>query len=120
MTLMNQNLSPALAMEMADIYAWSIDFYRIQKGDNFKLIYTVKKVGDDIVGVDNIQAAVFYHFDSPYYAFEFSQDEQTDYFDEAGNSLRKAFLQAPLKFSRISSGYTKRRFHPVKSAIKHI
>jgi murein DD-endopeptidase MepM/ murein hydrolase activator NlpD len=118
MTLMNQNLSPALAMEMADIYAWSIDFYRIQKGDNFKLIYTVKKVGDDIVGVDNIHAAVFYHFDSPYYAFEFSQDEQTDYFDEAGNSLRKAFLQAPLKFSRISSGYTKRRFHPVQKRYK--
>lgn len=118
MTLMNQGLSPALAMEMADIYAWSIDFYRIQKGDYFKLVYTVKKVEDQVVGIDNIQAAVFNHFDSPYYAFEFSQSDQTDYFDEHGNSLRKAFLQAPLKFSRISSGYSKRRFHPVQKRYK--
>ena len=118
MTLLNQGLSPALAMEMADIYAWSIDFYRIQKGDFFKLIYTVKKVEEEVVGIDNIQAAVFNHFDCPYYAFEFSQGQETDYFDEEGNSLRKAFLQAPLKFSRISSGFTKRRFHPVQKRYK--
>ncbi|MEZ4721025.1 MAG: peptidoglycan DD-metalloendopeptidase family protein [Flavobacteriales bacterium] len=117
-TLIDQDLSPALAMEMADIYAWSIDFYRIQKGDRFKLIYTVKKVNEEIVGIDEIQAAVFYHYDSPFYAFEFAQGDQTDYFDETGNSLRKAFLQAPLKFSRISSGYTKSRFHPVQKRWK--
>ena len=117
-TLIDQNLSPALAMEMADIYAWSIDFYRIQKGDHFKLIYNVKKVEEQVVGIDEIQAAVFNHFDSPYYAFDFAQGEQHDYFDEEGNSLRKAFLQAPLKFSRISSGYTKRRFHPVQKRWK--
>ena len=118
MTLMNQGLSPALAMEMADIYAWSIDFYRIQKGDYFKLIYTVKKVQDEVVGIDNIQAVVFNHFDSPYYAFEYAQGSEIDYYDDEGNSLRKAFLQAPLKFSRISSGYTKRRFHPVQKRYK--
>ncbi|MDA7744674.1 peptidoglycan DD-metalloendopeptidase family protein [bacterium] len=118
MTLMNQGLSPALAMEMADIYAWSIDFYRIQKGDYFKLIYTVKKVEEEVVGIDNIQAAVFNHFNSPYYAFEYEQENEIDYFDEQGNSLRKAFLQAPLKFSRISSGFTKRRFHPVQKRYK--
>ena len=117
-TLMDQDLSPALAMEMADIYAWSIDFYRIQKGDYFKLMYTVKKVEDQVVGVDDIQAAVFQHYGSPFYAFQFSQGEQVDYFDEDGNSLRKALLQAPLKFSRISSGYTKRRFHPVQKRYK--
>lgn len=117
-TLIDQKLSPALAMEMANIYAWTIDFYRIQKGDYFKLIYTVKKVGDAVVGVDEIQASVFNHFNSPYYAFQFTQENQPDYFDEAGNSLRKAFLQAPLKFSRISSGYTKRRFHPVQKRYK--
>ncbi|GAB5539743.1 MAG: peptidoglycan DD-metalloendopeptidase family protein [Salibacteraceae bacterium] len=117
-TLIDQKLSPALAMELADIYAWTIDFYRIQKGDYFKLIYTVKKVDDDVVGVDNIEASIFNHYDSPFYAFNFQQGERSDYFDEQGNSLRKAFLQAPLKFSRISSGYTKRRFHPVQKRWK--
>lgn len=118
MTLMNQGLSPALAMEMADIYAWSIDFYRIQKGDYFKLIYTVNKIEEEVVGIDNIQAAVFSHFNSSYYAFEYEQENEIDYFDEQGNSLRKTFLQAPLKFSRISSGFTKRRFHPVQKRYK--
>jgi len=117
-TLIDQDLSPALAMEMADIYAWSIDFYRIQEGDFFKLIYTVKKVQDKVVGVDEIKAALFNHYGEPYYAFAFAQGEQEDYFDETGNSLRKAFLQAPLKFSRITSGYTGRRFHPVQKRWK--
>jgi len=117
-TLMDQNLSPALAMELSDIYAWSIDFYRIQKGDFFKVIYTVKKVNDEIVGVDEVKAALFNHDGHPFYAFEFSQGSQDDYFDDEGNSLRKAFLQAPLKFSRMTSGYTKRRFHPVQKRWK--
>lgn len=117
-TLMDQDLSPALAMELADIYAWSIDFYRIQEGDYFKLIYTVKKVGGEVVGVDEIKAALFNHFGEPFYAFAFAQGEDEDYFDEKGNSLRKAFLQAPLKFSRITSGYTNRRFHPVQKRWK--
>lgn len=116
--LIDQDLSPALAMELADIYAWSIDFYRIQKGDNFKMIYTVKKVKDKTVGIDEIKAALFVHEESPFYAFEFSQGDKEDYFDEEGNSLRKAFLQAPLKFSRMSSGYTQRRFHPVQKRWK--
>jgi murein DD-endopeptidase MepM/ murein hydrolase activator NlpD len=117
-TLMDQDLSPALAMELSDIYAWSIDFYRIQKGDFFKVVYNVKKVKDEIVGIDEISAALFQHEDVPFYAFQFAQDEGPDYFDEQGLSLRKAFLQAPLKFSRISSGYTKRRFHPVQKRWK--
>ena len=117
-TLMDQNLSPALAMELSDIYAWSIDFYRIQKKDNFKLIYTVKKVNNEVVGIDEIQSALFNHEGEPYYAFKFTQNEKEDYFDESGNSLRKAFLQAPLKFSRLSSGYTQRRFHPVQKRWK--
>ena len=105
--LMDQNLSPALAMELSDIYAWSIDFYRIQKKDNFKLIYTVKKVNDEVVGIDEVQSALFNHEGEPYYAFKFSQNDKEDYFDESGNSLRKAFLQAPLKFSRLSSSSEK-------------
>ncbi|GAB4376857.1 MAG: peptidoglycan DD-metalloendopeptidase family protein [Salibacteraceae bacterium] len=117
-TLTDQNLSPALAMELADIYAWTIDFYRIQKGDWFKIVYTVKKVNDQVVGIDEIKAALFNHYGENFYAFEFEQDGRYDYFDQDGNSLRKAFLQAPLKFSRISSGYTQRRFHPVQKRWK--
>lgn len=117
-TLMKQKLSPALAMELSDIYAWTIDFYRIQKNDRFKIIYTVKKVNGTAVGVDVIKAALFEHQNEPYYAFQFEQDGQVDYFDEKGNSLRKAFLQAPLKFSRMTSGYTQRRFHPVQKKWK--
>jgi murein DD-endopeptidase MepM/ murein hydrolase activator NlpD len=117
-TLMQQDLSPALAMELSDIYAWTIDFYRIQKQDFFKIIYTVKKVNGEAVGIDEIKAALFNHEDEPYYAFQFEQEEKMDYFDETGNSLRKAFLQAPLKFSRMTSGYTKRRFHPVQKRWK--
>jgi murein DD-endopeptidase MepM/ murein hydrolase activator NlpD len=117
-TLIDQDLSPALAMEMSDIYAWSIDFYRIQKGDHFRLIYTVKKVNGMEVGIDEIKAAIFDHMGSPYYAFLFNQGERSDYFDEDGNSLRKAFLQAPLKFSRMTSGFTNRRFHPVQKRWK--
>jgi len=117
-TLIDQSLSPALAMELSDIYAWSIDFYRIQKKDNFKLIYTVKKVNDEVVGIDEIQASLFNHDGNPFYAFKFAQNQKEDYFDETGNSLRKAFLQAPLKFSRLTSGYTQRRFHPVQKRWK--
>lgn len=117
-TLMQQDLSPALAMELSDIYAWTIDFYRIQKKDFFKIIYTVKKVNGEAVGIDEIKAALFDHQDEPYYAFQFEQEGSMDYFDETGNSLRKAFLQAPLKFSRMTSGYTKRRFHPVQKRWK--
>lgn len=117
-TLIDQKLSPALAMEMADIYAWSIDFYRIQKKDAFRMIYTVKKVNGEVVGVDEIKAAIFDHMGQPNYAFLFKQEDKYDYFDETGNSLRKAFLQAPLKFSRMTSGYTMRRFHPVQKRWK--
>lgn len=117
-TLIDQNLSPALAMELSDIYAWTIDFYRIQKNDHFKIIYTVKQVQGETVGINEVVAAIFNHQGEPYYAFKFNQGEQSDYFDETGNSLRKAFLQAPLKFSRMSSGYTQRRFHPVQKRWK--
>lgn len=117
-TLIEKNLSPALAMELADIYAWTIDFYRIQKGDFFKVVYTTKEIEGVVIGIDEVKAAIFSHYNNPYYAIQFQQGEQSDYFDENGMSLRKAFLQAPLKFSRITSGYTKQRFHPVQKRWK--
>jgi len=117
-TLAQSGASPALAMELSDMYAWSIDFYRIQKGDNFKVIYEERYVDGEFIGVGEIKAALFAHGDRDFYGFYFEQEEQGDYFDEEANSLRKAFLQAPLKFSRISSGFTRRRFHPVQKRWK--
>ena len=117
-SLADAGSSPALAMELSEIYAWSIDFYRIQKNDKFKVIYEEKFVDGEFVGIGEIKAALFNHWNEDYYAFAFKQDSIVDYFDDNAKSLRKAFLQAPLKFSRISSGYTKRRFHPVQKRYK--
>lgn len=105
--------SPLLALRMSEVYAWSIDFYRIQKNDKFKVIYDEKIVDGEVVGVGDIKAAWFEHFGEAYFAFWFEKGEQADFFDEQANSLRKAFLKAPVKFSTITSRYTMNRFHPV-------
>ncbi len=117
-TLQEQQSSPALAVKLADIFAWSIDFYRIQKGDWFKAIYEVQYVDEEAIGTGRILAVEFSHFDEPYLGIYFEQEGKGDYFDEEANSLRKAFLKSPLKFSRLSSRYTMRRFHPVQKRWK--
>ena len=112
-TLEAQRLSPLLAYDLSDIYAWSIDFFRLEKGDRFKVVYTQKYVDDSIyVGLNRIHAAYFEHRKKPYYAIEFESDSIrgiTEFFDEKGKNLRRAFLQSPVQFSRISSRYNKRR-----------
>ena len=108
-----QGLNYILAHEMSDIYAWTIDFFHLQKGDSFKLIYEEKFINDTIpVGIGNIKAAYFVHKDKPMYAFNFVTDSTknvNDYYDENAKTLRRQFLKAPLKFSRISSRYNLRR-----------
>ena len=110
----------ALTDELSSIYAWTIDFFRIQKGDSVAVVYEEIYVDDTIfAGIGNVLYARFDHFKEPYYAFRYTdQSGFTDYFDETGHSLRKAFLKAPLKFSRISSRYTMKRFHPVQKRWK--
>ena len=112
-TLDDQGLSPVLAYKMSDIYAWTIDFFRLQKGDRFKVIYTDKYIDDSIyAGVDNIKAAFFEHRGEPFYAFEFETDKEkhlTDYFNENAKTLRRAFLKAPVDYKRISSRYNLNR-----------
>lgn len=102
-----------LALKMADIFAWTIDFRGIQKGDNFKVIYEELSVGGNYYNIGKIHAAYFQHKNNDFLGFYFEQENEKDYFDEKGGSLRKAFLKGPLKFSRITSGYTNKRFHPV-------
>ncbi len=119
-TLVDKGASPELTMRLADIYAWSIDFFRIQKGDYFKVIYKEQFIDDSVsVGVGRILAAEFNHGKESFYSFYYSNGEDYyDYFDENGKTLRKAFLKAPLQFSRISSRYNPKRFHPVLKRFK--
>jgi murein DD-endopeptidase MepM/ murein hydrolase activator NlpD len=112
-TVYENDLPIELAIKMSEIYAWSIDFFRIQKGDAFRIIFDEQFVDGESIGVSTIHGAWFRHSDEDFYAITFTQDEITDFYDEQGGSLRKAFLKAPLKYSRISSGFSLKRFHPV-------
>ena len=112
-SLSENGASIELAFKLSQIFAWQVDFYAIQKGDRFKVIYEEKLVGDKIIGTGEILGAYFEHKGQEYFAIPFEQDSVFQYFDQDGNSLRKAFLKAPLEFSRISSRYSKNRFHPI-------
>ena len=112
-TMEEKKLSPLLSNELSEIYAWTIDFFRLEKGDNFKVIYSSKFVDDSIsVGLNRIHSAYFEHRGKPFYAIEFETDPKkglVEYFDENGKNLRRAFLRAPVQFSRISSRYNLKR-----------
>jgi murein DD-endopeptidase MepM/ murein hydrolase activator NlpD len=112
-TMEEKRLSPLLSNELSEIYAWTIDFFRLEKGDNFKVIYSSKFVDDSIsVGLNRIHSAYFEHRGKPFYAIEFETDPKRglfEYFDENGKNLRRAFLRAPVQFSRISSRYNLKR-----------
>jgi murein DD-endopeptidase MepM/ murein hydrolase activator NlpD len=102
-----------LAISLSEIYAWTVDFFGIQKNDRFEIIYEQLYVEDKAVGLGKVLAARFNHYGKDQFAFYFEQDSMGDYFDEKGQSLQRAFLKAPLKFSRISSHFSKSRYHPV-------
>ncbi|MCL2510836.1 MAG: peptidoglycan DD-metalloendopeptidase family protein [Bacteroidales bacterium] len=106
---------PAIAAELADVYQWTIDFFGIQKGDEFFAIYEKKYVEGNYIGLNSIEAALFKHGGKNYYAFYYQQDsaKKGEYFDETGQSLRREFLKAPLNYSRISSKFSNSRYHPV-------
>ena len=111
--IMAAGLPFELAAEMEDIYQWSIDFFSIQKGDRFTVIYDRQMVDTVNVGLGRIWGAEFVQGGKSYYAIPFKQGEKIQYWDEQGNSLRKALLKAPLKYSRISSRFSYSRLHPV-------
>ena len=108
-----QGLDYAIVNEMSDIYAWTVDFFHLQKGDNFKIIYEEKFVDDTtFVGIGKVKAAYFEHKKSPFYAFNYVTDSTKnifDFYDEKAGNLRRQFLKAPLTFKRISSRYNLRR-----------
>jgi murein DD-endopeptidase MepM/ murein hydrolase activator NlpD len=108
-----QALDYNLALTLSEIYAWSIDFYGLQKGDKFRVVFEENFVYGKSIGIGRVFAAQFYHAKENFYAFRFTQDNEDSYFDDKGQSLKKAFLKSPLKFSRISSTFSASRFHPV-------
>jgi len=118
--LTSKSMSYDLVHELSsNIYAWTIDFFRIQKGDYFYVVFEEKYVEDQFIGIGKVITANFNHRNEDHFAFYFEEEENFgDYFDEKGGTLRKAFLRAPLNFSRISSSFSKRRKHPVTGRIK--
>jgi murein DD-endopeptidase MepM/ murein hydrolase activator NlpD len=112
-TIEQLNISNELTNKFVDIFGWQVDFQRLQKGDQFKLIYEENLVEEKPISIGKILGIYFEHFDQGYYAFPFDQGDGADYFDDKGNSLRKALLKYPIEFTRISSRYSMSRFHPV-------
>lgn len=120
-TLDELGISAGLAVRLSEVYAWTIDFFRIQPGDRFKVIFEEKYVDDTIpIGAGRLLGAVFEHQGKPIYALYFSDTLSgfTGYFDREGKGLKKMFLKSPIEFARISSRFTMRRFHPVQKRWK--
>lgn len=106
--------SRLLGQSIADVYAWEIDFFSLRKGDSFKVIYDELYAGDELYGAGRVKAAQFTHRGIEYKAYYFENDEVSGFYDENGNSIEKALLKAPFKYSqRVSSGFSHNRLHPI-------
>ena len=119
-TLIESGGSGDLAVKLAQVYQWTIDFTRLNAGDEFNVVFDEIYVDGEFYKTDNIKASLFKRGEKETYAFWFDQGEgkQAGYYDENGMSLKRAFLKAPVKYSRISSRYSGRRFHPVQKRYK--
>lgn len=114
----DSGIPPVIALQLSDIYAWTIDFFGLQKEDRFSVIYDELYVDSVFVGVGKIYAARFSYSGKDYPAFYFEQDSIDSYWDDKGNSMKRAFLKAPLQFSRISSHFSYARKHPVLRTVR--
>jgi len=121
-TLVKKGVEGALAVSISKVYAWSIDFFKLQKGDKFAVTFTERYINDSIYdGVDSLKCCFFEYKGKLIYAFPFSQEvnsNKIEFFDEQGKTLKNFFLKAPLKFVNITSHYSKNRFHPVQQVWK--
>lgn len=112
--IMAENMPYALAAEVEDIYQWTVDFFSIQAGDSFSVIYDEKFVNGESVGIGRVWGALFNHNGKQYYAIPYAQEQgKLRYWEYNGESLRKQLLKAPLKYTRISSKFSNARLHPV-------
>jgi murein DD-endopeptidase MepM/ murein hydrolase activator NlpD len=112
-TLMANDAHPELALRLSEVFAWQIDFFRIRAGDAFRVLYEKRIVKGQRVAPGKILAAYFSHQNEPYYGFRFDDGKGPKYFDREGQSLQRKLLKAPLRYTRISSGYSHSRYHPV-------
>lgn len=114
-----EGVSPLLILSLSDIYAWTVDFFGLQKGDRFRVFYDQKVCGGDVIAVDTVRYAVFSHQEEDFQMVMFDQkDGGNIYWNEKGESMRKAFLKAPLSYSRISSGFSYNRRHPITRRVQ--
>lgn len=117
--MLDAGVSPLLILSLSDIYAWTIDFFGLQKGDRFKVLYDEKVCEGETIAVDTVYYAVFQHGTDEFPMVMFDQkDGGNIWWNEKGESMRKAFLKAPLKYSRISSGFSYARRHPVTRKVR--
>ncbi len=117
-TFDKNNINPEIATKLADIFAYTLNFFKVKKGDRFKIMYTEKLVDGQSIEVMDVKAVLFDFNGKEYYAFANKNGNKTDYYDEEGKSLKMKFLMAPVKFSRISSKYNTHRLHPVTGVVK--
>lgn len=112
-SLVAQNIPGELAVKMEDIYGWSVDFFALHEGDTFSVVFDERYIDGKSVGVGTVWGSKFTHAGKDYYAIPFEQGGKLSYWDEKGASMRKQFLKAPLKFTRISSKFNPNRLHPI-------
>ena len=115
-SFINNNLTPALVSDVANLYAWTIDFFDVQPNDTYKIIYESKYVDGKFIGVGDIKAMVFNHMGRDLYAFQYLSptEKVKHYYNETGESMQRALLSAPLEYVRISSKFSHSRLHPIK------
>lgn len=113
-TIVDQGAPRGLGSSLAEIFAWEIDFFALQRGDHYRVVYEQLFAGDDYVGVGDVYVAEFQHRGDENRAYFFNNGERMGYFDEEGRSMEKQLLKAPFRYNqRISSGFANNRFHPI-------
>ncbi|EID76676.1 metalloprotease yebA [Imtechella halotolerans K1] len=121
-SILEAGMDYMVAHKLSQIYDYTVDFFRLQQGDKFKIIYEERFIDDTLyVGMGKIKAAYFEHKNHPFYAFNYVTDSiknKSSFYDEKANMMRRMFLKAPLDFFRISSRFSPRRFHPVQKVWK--
>ncbi|HQU58195.1 MAG: peptidoglycan DD-metalloendopeptidase family protein [Phaeodactylibacter sp.] len=116
--IVGQGLSYDLADKMEDALQWSIDFHHLQKGDEFKLVYDQNFIEGEPVGIGSVHAAYYKTGENEYHAIYFDNGKESGYYDLEGRPMKRGFLKAPVKFSRISSYYNLNRFHPILKRVR--
>jgi len=113
-SLMEQEVSQRLVVELANIYAWTVDFYALQMGDQFKAVYEDRYVNGEYIGIGKVRAAEFVHRGKELRAYYYDYGDDSGYYDPEGNSMRREMMRVPFEYNpRISSSFSRNRYHPI-------